>query len=80
MLQDSCVKDVFRELDGFLVAMSVLCSIQIPDSSAGELDIEIVTEAMETTRLIFMTFSEAMYDCPENADYFSVRFPALFCG
>jgi hypothetical protein len=72
MLQDSCVKDVFRELDGFLVLMSVLSSIQTPGSGADESEDEILTQVLETTRLVFVTISEAMYDFPDNADYFSV--------
>jgi hypothetical protein len=28
MLQDACTKDVFRELDGFVVLMSLLSTIQ----------------------------------------------------
>ena len=73
MLQDSCVKDVFRELDGFLVLMSVLSTVQ---TTYGKKDTEsvgdIVPQVLETTRLVFMIASEAMFDCPENADYFTV--------
>jgi hypothetical protein len=77
MLQDPCVKDVFRELDGFLVLMSVLSSIQTPGSGAGD---EILTQVVETTRLVFVTISEAMYEFPENADYFSVSSLVSSCN
>lgn len=72
MLQDSCVKDVFRELDGFLVLMSVLSSVHTSGISADESEVEVLTQVLETTRLVFITMSEAMYESPDNADYFSV--------
>ncbi|RDB26036.1 hypothetical protein Hypma_006119 [Hypsizygus marmoreus] len=61
LLQDAHTKDVFRELDGFLVLMSMLSNIQdrshtfvVETKEAG------AVRDRESTRLIFMNLSEAM--------------------
>ncbi|TBU31477.1 beach-domain-containing protein [Dichomitus squalens] len=71
MLQDACTKDVFREMDGFLVLMSVLSTIhpmftqeqKSRSESAG-------TELLEATRLTFLILSEALHKHNENVEYF----------
>ena len=78
MLQDACTKDVFREMDGFLVLMSVLSTIhptfteeqKTRSDSAG-------TELLEATRLTFLILSEALHKHNENAEYFKVRTRAM---
>ncbi|KAF9002530.1 hypothetical protein BDQ17DRAFT_1357028 [Cyathus striatus] len=59
VLQDSCTKDVFREMDGFLVLMSVLSTIYDMEDGEGE-----------GARLVFMILSETMYEHQENLEYF----------
>ncbi|KZT70568.1 beach-domain-containing protein [Daedalea quercina L-15889] len=73
MLEDAATKDVFREMDGFLVVMSVLSTLQAVD------DEEAKTEVLEATRLAFVMLSEALEDHPENKQYFkhSVGFESL---
>jgi hypothetical protein len=74
MLQDSCTKDVFREMDGFLIIMSLLSSIPI---SSGHVHQDNVPQALEIARLVFTILSEAIRACPVNAEYFSVSIPSL---
>ncbi|KAL0063705.1 Beige protein-like 1 [Marasmius tenuissimus] len=69
MLQDSRTKEVFRELDGFLVLMSTLSTThpsQVHDQEYAPED------AIEGTRLVFVAVSEALYNHPENTEYFNV--------
>lgn len=73
MLQDGRTKDVFRELDGFLVLMSVLSTIQNrSDSLVVEPEEQVLAEVIQSTRLVFMIASEAMHEYPENDEYFRV--------
>ena len=67
MLQDEVTKNVFREMDGFLVLMSVLSTIQDHTQDDDH------TAAIETTRLVFVVLAEATTDHPENSDFFRVR-------
>ncbi|KAH9925795.1 beach-domain-containing protein [Fomitopsis serialis] len=73
MLEDAATKDVFREMDGFLVVMSVLSTLQAVE------DEEAKTEVLEATRLAFVMLSEALEDHQENKEYFrhSVGFESL---
>ncbi|KAG5653218.1 hypothetical protein H0H81_001695 [Sphagnurus paluster] len=69
--QDAHTKDVFRELDGFLILMSLLSNIQDRSGSlVVEPEEQVLSEVLESTRLIFMNLSEAMNDHAENAAYF----------
>ena len=74
MVQDGCTKDVFREMDGFLVLMNVLSTIQPahswPVASSGD---RIVHEVLEAVRLIFAILSEAMDEHKQNTRFFEVR-------
>ena len=70
MLQDEITKNVFREMDGFLVLMSVLSTIQDHHNHTQDDD---HTAAIETTRLVFVVLAEATTDHPENSDFFRVR-------
>ncbi|KAL4252230.1 hypothetical protein ABKN59_005526 [Abortiporus biennis] len=71
MLEDACTKDVFREMDGFLVLMNVLSTIQPAHSwtfaSPGD---PIVTDVLEATRLAFAILSEALHRHPLNMTFF----------
>jgi len=66
MLEDARTKDVFREMDGFLVVMSVLSTIQANASDSDETRVEV----LEATRLAFVILSEALYLHRENTEYF----------
>ena len=72
MLQDACTKDVFREMDGFLVLMSVLSTIHPTFSQETRKD-AAATELLESTRLVFLILSEALHKHNENVAYFKVR-------
>jgi hypothetical protein len=77
MIQDACTKDVFREMDGFLVLMSVLSTIQPGHSwSMAEAGDEIVHEVLEAVRLVFAIVSEAMDSHKANAAFFEVYRPS----
>ncbi|KAH9846387.1 beach-domain-containing protein [Lenzites betulinus] len=69
MLQDACTKDVFREMDGFLVLMSVLSTIH-PQFSKETREDTASSELLEATRLVFVILSEALHKHNENAVYF----------
>ncbi|KAF9267665.1 beach-domain-containing protein [Marasmius fiardii PR-910] len=68
MLQDSRTKDVFRELDGFLLLMSTLSTThpsRVPDPEYT------LANIIDNMRLVFVVASEAMYNHPENTDHFN---------
>ncbi|KAG6889353.1 hypothetical protein C0992_005581 [Termitomyces sp. T32_za158] len=66
--QNVATKDVFRELDGFLILMSLLSNVQ--NCSNVLVDEQMLSDVLETTRLIITDLSEAMYQHIENAEYF----------
>ncbi|THV04025.1 beach-domain-containing protein [Dendrothele bispora CBS 962.96] len=74
MLQEGSTKDVFRELDGFLVLMSALAAMGTPTTPGPVVEPpeQVLADTLECTRLAFMVISEAMYLHSENADYFNV--------
>lgn len=81
MLEDACTKDVFREMDGFVVVMSVLSTIQPAHSWAvSESGDPIVTEVLDATRLVFAILSEALYCHEENITFFEVSYTLIICG
>lgn len=71
MVEDGRTKDVFRELDGFLVLVSMLSTLPLPPAVEGEE--EDPTERLETVRLAFAVVGEAMRDHERNRDHFEVR-------
>ncbi|KAG6816009.1 hypothetical protein H0H87_009501 [Tephrocybe sp. NHM501043] len=74
MQQDAHTKDVFRELDGFLVLMSLLSNVQDgSNSTIVEPAEQVLADLLETTRLIIVDLSEAMHEHSENSEYFKVR-------
>jgi len=83
MLQDDHTKNIFRELDGFLILMSLLSNIQDrPHKGIVEPEEQVLLDVFETIRLIFVNLAEAMNEHLENSEYFRVccqhftRFPA----
>ncbi|KAJ7439485.1 beach-domain-containing protein [Mycena latifolia] len=70
MMQDTpgATKDVFREMDGFVVLMSALSTAHERGMDEGQ-----VSETIECSRLAFMITSEAIDDHAENARYFKKR-------
>lgn len=71
MVEEPATKDVFRELDGFLVITSLLSSLRSNDEE--EADSRDLIERMEVARLALAITSEAMMDHTHNRDYFEVR-------
>ena len=73
MVQDAVTKDVFREMDGFLVLMTVLSTIQPTHSwtlaAPGD---PIVHEVLDAVRLVFAIISEATDEHRVNVAFFEV--------
>lgn len=73
MVQKVDTKDAFRQLDGFLVLMSVLSNVRdYGNDFVVEPEEEVLSGVMEITRLVFMCMSEAINQHPENGAYFQV--------
>lgn len=70
MVEEPFTKDVFRELDGFLVLVSMLSTLALPDYIEDQQDDS--EERLDASRIVFAIISEAMRDHPCNADYFQV--------
>jgi hypothetical protein len=64
MAEEAATKDVFRELDGFLVMMTILFGLHV--------DGQDMVERMEVARLALAITSLAMLDHPQNKNYFDV--------
>ncbi|KAI0916194.1 hypothetical protein AcV5_003199 [Taiwanofungus camphoratus] len=80
MLEDARTKDVFREMDGFLVVMNALSTLPAADpAKEAKFSDKMRTEIVEAARLVFMILSEAMFQHQENAEYFkcSVGYESL---
>jgi hypothetical protein len=74
LLQNGDTKDIFRQLDGFLVLMSVLSNVRdYSHDRVAEPEEEVLSGVKEITSGVFMCMSEAMNEHPENAEYFQVR-------
>ncbi|KAK7042535.1 hypothetical protein R3P38DRAFT_3448691 [Favolaschia claudopus] len=71
MIQDGlgATKDVFREMDGFVVLMGALSTAHERTSHTEE----AVSQSIECSRLAFMITSDAITDHAENAEYFKKR-------
>ncbi|KAJ8689982.1 beige protein-like 1 [Pleurotus ostreatus] len=73
MLQNSCTKDVFRELDGFLFLIKTLSTTQLQSNGpVVEPEDQLVERAIQTARLVFAILRDAMQDHPGNTSYFRV--------
>jgi hypothetical protein len=81
MQQDSFTKDVFREMDGFLVLTSVLSTLQDKSPTVAEPNTPTVQveghEDIHCARLVFTVLSEAMKGSPENEEFFRVSWHAI---
>lgn len=69
MIEDSCTKDVFRELDGYLLVVNVL-SILHPYL---EMEGSGTTLTEDGERLAFMLLAESLKGHIANQSYFEVR-------
>ena len=67
MVEDSCTKDVFRELDGYLLVVNVLAVLQAYLEQEGSLNIN---EIEEGERLAFMLIAESLSGHNQNQYYF----------
>ncbi|KAI0002519.1 beach-domain-containing protein [Russula compacta] len=72
MLEDACTKDVFREMDGFLVIINILSTLRMyrEESLTTEREEQVLSETIEIARLVFVIVSEAMSDDEINSQYF----------
>lgn len=68
MLEHDYTKDVFREMDGFLMLMSILSTMDLSSGSTEQINSELVGGIC----LVFQTLSEAIHKSAENSRYFSV--------
>jgi hypothetical protein len=75
MVEEPRTKDVFRELDGFLVMVSMFSTLALPEVQ-GQTIID-PEQRMEMTRLAFAIISEAMRDHFVNSSYFNVSIATL---
>lgn len=68
-------KDVFRELDGFVLCISVLSSLTPPGNEVSSPVLEpreqVLLDVSEGTRLVFEIIAEAMSNHPANTVYFT---------
>ncbi|KAI0261217.1 beach-domain-containing protein [Gloeopeniophorella convolvens] len=71
MLENACTKEVFREMDGFLAIVNVLSTLRATrEGPISEPEEQILNEAVEAARLVFVIASEAMLDDEVNSRYF----------
>lgn len=71
LLQEPQTKEVFRELDGFLVLISVLSTVHHLNSGPViEPEEQVLADMIECTRLVFSVASDALADHPQNIEYF----------
>lgn len=70
MVEDACTKDVFRELDGYLLIINVLAILHV----YLEMEESGTTQTEEGERLAFMLLAESLSGHTTNQRYFEVRF------
>ncbi|KAJ3905440.1 hypothetical protein F5879DRAFT_742889 [Lentinula edodes] len=71
LLQEPQTKEVFRELDGFLVLISVLSTVHhLNFGPVIEPEEQVLADMIECTRLVFSVASDALADHPQNTEYF----------
>ena len=66
MVEEACTKDVFRELDGYLLTVNILAILQ------AQLEQEDITEVQDGARLAFILLAESLSDQSQNQIYFKV--------
>ena len=74
MLEDACTKDVFRELDGYLLLVNFLSILhtELEVQTQQPVD-ELLKKVNEGQRLAFTILGESMKDHSVNRTYFEVR-------
>ena len=76
MRQNDVTKEVFRELDGFLMLVNVLATLSAPEESmVVEPEEQVTDETNEALRRVFTVLSEAQANYPDNVRFFEVRPP-----
>ena len=74
MLEDACTKDVFRELDGYLLLVNFLSILHTELEVETHVPIdELLKKLNEGQRLAFTILGESMKDHQVNKNYFEVR-------
>ena len=76
MLEDTCTKDVFREMDGFLAIINILSTLRTSrdQNLMSEHKEQVLGETVEVARLVFVITSEAMSGDEVNSQYFEVQY------
>jgi hypothetical protein len=75
LAEDASTKDLFRELDGFLVLMNVLSSLHAEDSHTDPYD-STISVKVNVARLTFVVLSEGISSHLLNRDQFEVKWIA----
>ena len=80
MLEDACTKDVFKELDGYLLLVNFLSILHAEFEVQTQISVdELLKKINEGQRIAFVILVESMKDHPVNKMYFEVRV-WIFCG
>ena len=69
--QDACTKDVFREMDGFLVLINLLTTVDMGEPPTEQI--------LEQLRLTFAILSTVLKQHTTNMDYFRVSWSRNRC-
>ncbi len=73
MLENACTKDVFRELDGFLLIVNVLSILHAYFEKERQADVPPeTTQTEDGERLAFMLLAESVSGHPSNQLFFEV--------
>lgn len=64
MVEEACTKNVFRELDGYLLTVNILAILQ------AHLEQEDINEVQDGARLAFILLAESLSDQSQNQNYF----------
>ena len=80
MLENACTKDVFRELDGFLLIVNVLSILHAYFEKERHEDSPTeTTQTEDGERLAFMLLAESVSGHPSNRLYFEVSSSNALC-
>lgn len=74
MVEDACTKDVFRELDGFLLLVNELSVLSAVVEREGRGNEASITEVIEGERLAFTLLAESFAGHSFNQHFFEVCF------
>ncbi|TFK23845.1 beach-domain-containing protein [Coprinopsis marcescibilis] len=70
MHQDPSTRNVFREMDGFLVSMSVLSAIQTQAKAGDATATQPTSSALACAKRVFAVLDQAMKNDQENEEHF----------